>query len=143
MTRILKSALRSTPTVVVIIKGNPAKMVGMEDLADAYYDEIADYVQRLGFTPTFDPGEDMTCPDKSAAFWIAHSRGAGRIRCIDPKAQWRFLKFGDLDGVIHPVDAKWQASIADHRGSNEMPPKEHFEFTREQQSAIDKLVSNL
>jgi hypothetical protein len=118
-------------------------MVGQEKLAEAYYDEIATYVRQLGFTPTFDPGEEKTCPDMTAAFWIAHSRGVDRIRCIDPKDQWRFLKFGDPDGVIHPVDAKWQTTVADQRTSTRQPPKEHFEFTKEQRRTIDKLVSKL
>lgn len=122
MKRLLKTALTSTAAVVLIV-GNPEKMKGQEKLAGAYYRAITDFVESQGFAVKVDPGEPKTCPDMSAAFWIAHSRGVDRIRCIDPKDQWRFLKLGDPDGVIHPVDAKWQAGITDHRGSKEMPPR--------------------
>jgi hypothetical protein len=128
---------------VVIIKGNPKKMKGMEKLAESYYAAIAEYVKELGYEPTFDPGEPRTCPDMTAAFWIAHSRGVDREVCIEAEDQWRFLKFGALEGVIHPKDAKWQKSITDHLTTSELPPKEHFEFTRDQQKAIADLVREL
>lgn len=150
MKNILKKALsmesrrhRRTAGEVVIIKGNPDKMLGQEKLAEAYYNEIADYVRELGFTVKFDLGEPMTCPDLEATFWIAHSRGVDRIRCIEPSRQWRFLKFGDLDGVIHPKDAEWQRGIEDHLTTREQPPKEHFLFTEEQKREIDTLVERL
>lgn len=142
MKRILKDVLKNTLRVV-IIKGNPEKMKGQEKLAESYYREIADFVEDQGFSTVFDPGEPMTCPDSSAMFWIAHSRGVDRIRCIDSKDQWRFLKFGDLDGVIHPKDAKWQKTIINHVASQEQPPKEHFKFTDDQKKAIVDLINRL
>lgn len=144
MSRILNTALsKASAPRVVIIKGNPAKMVGQEQVADTYYRSIADYVTKKGFDVSFDDGEPMTCPDLNVVFWIAHSRGVERIRCIDAEEHWRFLKFGVVDGVIHPKDAQWQKSIADHKSSTEQPPKEHFEFTKEQKRAIDDLVTSL
>jgi hypothetical protein len=64
-------------------------------------------------------------------------------RCIPKPEQWRFLKFGSLEGVIHPKDAKWQRSITNHVTTKQMPPKEHFAFTTEQQNAINILVRQL
>lgn len=144
MSRILKEALDETNVkTVVIIMGNPDKMHGMEKLAETYYNAIAGWVKDEGFAVEFDPGEPMTCPNPNATFWIAHSRGVDRVRCIDKKDQWRFLKFGSLDGVIHPVDAKWQATIEDHVSTKELPPKEHFEFTSKQKQAIDMIIRKL
>ena len=126
---------------VVIIKGNPEKMKGMEDIAEKYYQDISDYVKALGYTVEFDFGEEYTCPSMDAAFWIAHSRGVDREVCIPKENKDKFLKFGSLDGIIHPVDQEWQESINDHRISKEMPPKEHFIFTNAQKNAINKLVN--
>ena len=128
---------------VVIVKGNPDKMVGMEKLAQAYYQEIANYLEDMGFKVEMDDGEPKTCPDMNAIFWVAHSRGVDRERCVPPTEKWRFLKFGDLEGVIHPTDARWQRSITNHATSKQQPPKEHFVFTIEQQEAINALVRKL
>lgn len=134
---------KNTLPKAVIIKGNPDKMTGMEKLAEAYYQDIAYYLKALGFSVEFDPGEPMTCPDLNAALWVAHSRGVDRVRCIPKTEQWRFLKFGATDGIIHPKDARWQRTITNHVTTKQLPPKEHFEFTMEQQRAIDQLVRQL
>lgn len=143
MSRLLRDALEKNRGKVIVIKGNPDKMLGQEKLAESYYQAIADYVRQLGFSVEFDDGLPRTCPPLDVDFWIAHSRGVDRERCIKPEDQWRFLKFGSLDGVIHPKDAKWQRGITNHLTTQEQPPKEHFEFTRDQQKAIADLVREL
>lgn len=138
----MKDAHNTKPKVV-IIKGNPEKMKGMEQLAHAYYDAIANYVEGLGFLVEMDAGEPKTCPASDSVFWIAHSRGVDRERCIPQKDQWRFLKFGTTDGVVHPKDARWQRTVSNHVTSTQLPPKEHFEFTDAQRQAIDEVVRKL
>ena len=128
--------------VVVIIKGNPEKMKGMEELAEQYYNDIYNYVTDHGYNVEFDDGEPYTCPRKDASFWIAHSRGVDRHVCIDEEDLWKFLKFGSLDGIIHPVDREWQKTLDDYE-SKELPPEEHFIFTDEQKNAIRKVIKNL
>lgn len=145
MGRILSGALEQAGLreVAVIILGNPDKMKGMERLANQYYEEIAQYIESKGFGVETDPGEPKTCPRMDAAFWVGHSRGVDRIRCVDEKDQWRFLKFGDVDGYIHPADARWQAGIDDHVTTTMLPPKEHFLFIDSQKRAIDNVVERL
>lgn len=128
--------------VVVVIKGNPEKMKGNERLADEFYNNIKTYITNHGYFVEFDNGEDYTCPRSDAVFWVAHSRGVSREICIDEKNQWRFLKFGILDGIIHPVDKEWQESLVSYH-DNDMPPKEHFIFTQEQKDAIDDVIKEL
>lgn len=124
----------------VIIKGNP-KFI-MNDLARQYYADIQAFLEDLGVEVILDEGKDFTCPPK-ADFYVAHSRGCGRVRCFEnkPNELRNFLKFGDPDGIIHPVDAKWQAD--NPPGTPSRPPKEHFEFTEAQQNAIRSKVDEL
>lgn len=145
MARLLSEALerKRVREVAVIILGNPDKMKGQEKLAHEYYEEIAQYIEAHGFGVETDPGEPRTCPRTDAAFWVAHSRGVDRDRCINKKDLWRFLKFGALEGYIHPVDAKWQAGIVSHLSPDLVPPKEHFEFIQSQKDAIDDVVARL
>ena len=128
---------------VVIIKGNPEKMVGHEKRAHDYYQAIVDYIQHKGYRAHFDEGKPHTCPDLDVAFWIGHSRGADRIVCIPDDQRWRFLEFGVKGGVIHPKDEQHQDAIRDHRTTKQLPIKEHFVFTRDQQNAIDNLINRL
>ena len=114
----------------------------MEYIANEYYQKISNYVKLLGYNVEFDNGEPYTCPDINAAFWIGHSRGVDREKCIPNKDKWRFLKFGVLDGVIHPTDRKWQNSLNSYN-DDQQPPEEHFLFTDEQKKAIDALVNKI
>lgn len=139
---IMKISDLDNNRIVVIIKGNPEKMKGMEELAEQYYNDIYNYVTEHGYNVEFDDGKEHTCPRRDAAFWIAHSRGTDRHVCIDEEDLWKFLKFGALDGVIHPEDREWQNSLVDYH-SKELPPEEHFIFTDEQKYAIDKVINNL
>lgn len=122
---------------VVIVKGNPKYI--KNKLAREYYFQIESFLVDNGATEVvFDPGEDFTCPDRSADFYIGHSRGASRIRCMKTGEEWRFLQFGDPDGIMHPKDRKWHEQV--ESGSPSSPPKEHFLFIDEQKEAIRKLI---
>ncbi|WDS62210.1 hypothetical protein [Pseudomonas phage D6] len=118
----------------VLITGNP-KYINNE-IARKYYADIVQFLQSNGVDVTIDPGADYTCPPK-ADFYIGHSRGAGRIRCFERTDQFNdFLRFGDIGGYIHPVDEAWQNANPPNPNKFNPPPKEHFEFTSEQQQAI-------
>ena len=62
----------------VIIKGNPA-LVAENERADSFYKELGSFLEELGFSVKFDPGEPYTSPEP-ADLWIGHSRGADRLR---------------------------------------------------------------
>lgn len=117
----------------ILITGNP-KYIG-RPIAKLYYAAIVEYVRSLGAECVTNPGADFTCPPK-ADFYIGHSRGCGRYRCVakDPVLSKRFLRFGDPGGVNHPVDDKWLETMIG------VPPDEHFVFTDEQRLAIRDMV---
>ena len=116
---------------VIIIKGNP-KFIKTA-VARQYYQNIEKFLYDIGVKRvSFDSGADYTCPPK-ADVYIAHSRGVARVDLCKNLGDHNSLKFGSLDGIIHPVDAEWQKVTAPGTGT---PPKEHFLFTEEQQQAI-------
>lgn len=124
----------------VLITGNP-KYIANNPLAINYYDEIEQFLKKQGVVVLRDPGNDYTCPPK-ADFYIGHSRGAGRIRCMKKGEEYRFLRFGDPDGFIHPEDAAWQANRG-KPGVPDEPPACHYEFIAEQRAAILALIQQL
>lgn len=115
----------------VIIKGNP-KFIN-NAVAQKYYADIEYFLKDLGYTVEFDAGADYTRPRQDADLYVGHSRGTGRYDFMDKRAKPKFLKFGSYDGIIHPVDAAWQAVTPPGTGT---PPIEHFIFTDEQKAAI-------
>lgn len=120
----------------IIVKGNP-KFIRSQ-LAKEYYLQIESFLIENGVKEVgFDPGENFTCPDRSADFYIGHSRGAGRIRCMKTGEEWRFLQFGDPDGIMHPKDREW------HEQPIGKPPKEHFFFIDEQKEAIINVITRI
>jgi len=125
--------------LAVLIKGNP-KFINT-DQARNYYQEIINFLQNLGFKVEVNAGSDYTRPRQDAALYIGHSRGAGRYEFMDEKNQLKFLRFGDPDGIIDPVDRKWQAE--NPPPTNQHPPKEHFIFSKQQQDAILDKVRQL
>lgn len=122
---------------VIIIKGNP-KFINNE-IAIRYYIKIATFLKKLGAKEVlFDSGEPKTCPSM-ATFYVAHSRGCGRVRMCESLGRHNSVLLGDPDGVIHPVDAEWQRVTPAGTGT---PPKEHFLFTKEQQAAVKEMYDN-
>lgn len=127
-----------------IIKGNP-KFIKGNQAARLYYLEIVRYLKSKGaIKVNVDPGADFTTPPK-ADIYIGHSKGIARYKHMDPKEQKRFLKFGSLDGYIHPVDAEWLKKWEAGEDIDKIgpPPKEHYFFIKEQRKAIDDLVDSL
>lgn len=124
----------------ILITGNPRYIKG--DEAKQYYQDIINFVQSRGIEIIVDPGDDYTCPPK-ADFYIAHSRGCDRIRCVagTPKEK-DFLMFGDRAGFIHPVDLAWQLANPPSPRYNP-PPVEHFEFIDTQKKAIVDKIAEL
>lgn len=122
----------------VLIKGNPRFIRG--DEAKEYYREITEFMEELGVDVIEDAGADYTCPPK-ADFYVAHSRGCGRVRCFEGSRsdeRSNFIMFGDPDGIMHPVDRKW-----DDDGRKGIPPREHFVFTADQKLAIQNKVESI
>ena len=125
----------------VLITGNP-KYINNE-VARSYYREITEFLQANGVDVITDPGADYTCPPH-ADFYIGHSRGAGRFRCVEDTEQRNdFLMFSDPDGYIHPVDLAWQKANPPKPDKFNPPPVEHFEFYPEQQQAILNKIKEL
>ena len=127
--------------LAVIIKGNPKYLDN--DLARNYYQDIESHLRSVGFDQVeHDAGEDFTRPRQDADLYVAHSRGVGRFDFMKESAKSKFLKFGVVEGVIHPTDKKWQEEVW-YPGIESPPPKEHFLFTKEQKSAITKIASKI
>jgi L-amino acid N-acyltransferase YncA len=124
--------------LAVIIKGNP-KFINTP-LAKSYYSDIETFLKSLGYTVEFNAGKDYTRPRQDADLYIGHSRGADRYDFMDAKNKSKFLKFGVLEGYIHPVDAAWQKVTKPGTG---VPPNEHFIFTDEQKEAIRSKTAEL
>ena len=123
----------------IIIKGNP-KYIN-NNIARKYYKDIEHFLKTHGVSVvSYDEGNDYTIPDLDADLYIAHSRGCSRYNFMPKNKQKVFLKFGVPDGIIDPVDLKWQKEVWT-KDTNEQPPKEHFIFIKEQKDAILKLIN--
>lgn len=133
--------------LAIIVKGNP-RYIQDNPLAEAFYNEIADYLQAKGFTVEFDPGEPETSPREDAALWIGHSRGADRLQFAPPHVATL-----DLTPFEHPVAKQAQQQEAervqqlgyDHLADvptelRQTPPPEHYLFTEEMKQAIDSCI---
>ncbi len=90
----------------------------------------------------FDAGDDYTLPRLDADLYIGHSRGSSRFIFMPLNKREVFLKFGVPDGIIHPIDLKWNNEQW-FKGTYKQPPKEHFIFTKQQKEAIDDLVKKI
>lgn len=135
--------------VACIIKGNPERMIGNEELAKNYYNDIKEYLEYHGFIVIFDEGLPHTCPPvDDVSIWIGHSRGVGRIICLQDDKKELFGKLGDLDGGINSEDKIWMLKMNKYfdKGiqppKEEQPPKDHFEFSREHKEEVDRVISN-
>ena len=130
---------RCASMLAVLIKGNP-KFINTE-LAKHYYRDIENFLKSIGFKVELDAGADYTRPRQDADLYIGHSRGAGRYEFMEPKNKSKFLRFGDPDGIIDPVDRKWQKE--NPPPTDKHPPHEHFIFSEEQKNAILKKMKEL
>ena len=62
----------------VIITGNP-ELIDGNARAEAFYGELAAFLEAQGYRVSRDPGAPFTEPP-AADLWIGHSRGADRLR---------------------------------------------------------------
>ena len=130
--------------IACIITGNPRFLIN-NALAVEYYKEIDLFLMAHGCKEVvFDAGSDMTLPPE-AAIYIGHSRGCGRKRFLAPDKQKRFISFGVLDGIMHPVDREWMLQNMSTVGRPDAPspPKEHYIFIEQQQQAIVDMVRDI
>lgn len=125
----------------IIIKGNP-KYIN-NTIAKGYYKSIETFLKENGVSVVeYDPGNQFTIPKLDADIFVAHSRGCERKQYMPKDKQSVFLKFGDPDGVIHPVDLKWQKEVWT-KDTDLQPPPEHFLFTQDQKKAILTILDKL
>ena len=120
----------------VLLKGNPRFV--KTDLAEAYYNEIIEFMENLGVEVIIDPGAPHTCPPK-AHFYVAHSRACDRQVCFEDSLELaNFIMFGVPDGICHPKDRAWFEA-----GAKGIPVNEHFIFTADQKLAIENKVTEM
>lgn len=125
----------------IIVKGNP-KYIN-NDIAEAYYEEIKKFLLDNGATSVeFNSGKAYTIPDVHADLYVAHSRGCDRKEHMPKEKQNVFLCFGIEEGIIDPIDLKWQKEIWT-KDTDEQPPKEHFKFIPAQKKAIVDLLNKI
>lgn len=112
----------------VIIKGNPKFVDGSRD-ADRFYNELKSFLESMGYTVSFDPGEPYTQP-KAAAVWVGHSRGVDRLR-FAPVGTVR-IAIGTEDGINHPQDKSLR--------KGDTPDQYHYMLTDEMKEKIIGLL---
>lgn len=130
-----------------IIKGNPDRMIGQEELAKKYYNDIKEYLESNGFIVIFDEGLPYTSPPvEDISIWIGHSRGVGRVICLPDDKKELFAKLGDLEGGINSEDKEWQLKMnkyfdkGEQPPEDEQPPKDHFEFNNTHKNEVDRVI---
>lgn len=123
----------------IIIKGNP-KYIN-NDLARKYYKDIEAFLKQNGVSVVeFNDGKEYTIPKLDADIYIGHSKGVDRYEHMPKDKQKVFLKFGVIDGIIDPIDLKWQKEVWT-KDTDEQLPKEHFILITKQKNAILVLLS--
>lgn len=132
--------------LAVIIKGNPDRMKGNELRASYFYENIKAHLQKHGFVVEFDLGLDKTCPNKDAAVWVGHSRGTGRLRCIEEPDKPRFAVLGSPGGAIAPDDLAWHVLMEKRYPDSppplsEQPPRSHFIFDLAMKKEVDRAIN--
>lgn len=136
-----KKELTKNMFKAIIIKGNP-KYIN-NDLARKYYKDIQSFLIKHGVTQVeFDNGDAYTIPILDADLYIAHSRGCSRYNFMPKEKQKVFLKLGVPDGIIDPIDLKWQNEVW-FKDTDEQPPKEHFVFNSKQKESVLKLINQV
>lgn len=108
----------------VIIKGNP-KFIEGNKYADAFYNDLKDFLVMLGYEVDFDAGEPHTVPHK-ADLWISHSRGSDRLR-FAPEGT-KTIALGTEGGINNPDDHALKPG--------DVPEKAHYILTEEMKEKI-------
>lgn len=123
--------------LAVIIMGDPAAVAGRED-AENFYRQIGQHLENNGFVVQYDPGLAETQPIE-ADVWIAHSRGADRLKFAPSKTATVALSAPDVPGAIwHPRDEQRSWPRAP-----KVPSRYHFTLTPEMIEAIDAAISKV
>lgn len=140
--KLLKELIKQTNNLkAIIIKGNP-KYIN-NDLARKYYKSIEEFLKDNGVSNVeFDDGKEYTRPKLNADIYIAHSRGCSRYDFMPKDKQKVFLKLGVPEGIIDPIDLKWQQEVWT-KDTDIQPPNEHFIFSLEQKEAVLKLINQV
>jgi hypothetical protein len=119
------------PTAV-IIKGNPKYILNHDD----FYEEIKNFLEKLGYEASFDKGAPKTVPQK-ADLWIGHSRGSDRLEGAVPEYAKAVLAIGvpgpnnqPFPAINHPDD---QPEVG------KRPGDAHFIFTDEMKNKIKEI----
>src|SRR5579884_3801285 len=121
----------------VIIKGNP-KFIRNNPVAESFYAEIKEFLEKLGFEVIFSSGQPYTSPP-AADLWIGHSRGVDRLR-FAPSGTKTLALGSSLKGAVnHPLD-----NTKDIQGpSNIIPNKYHYVFTPQMKKRIKDLQKQI
>lgn len=130
--------------IAVIVKGNSKYITGK--IARNFYKELYMMLLNEGFSVTFDPGEDYTCPRK-ADLYIMHSKGADRRRCISDKDMHKVIFTGSgMNGAInHPVDDAWMHNKPEEMSWDAygLPPDEHYMITPDMQAKFKARIRDI
>lgn len=133
----------------IIIKGNPA-LVENNEKANAFYKELASFLEELGFKVSFDSGEPFTSPEP-ADLWVGHSRGSDRLRFAPAGTLVIGIGVPDSDRennfpvVNHPDDAmvkrKYISGVAiDGKVNMTLDDSNHYVLTDEMRRAIIEII---
>lgn len=101
LTSVLNSigleSLTDKKPIAVVIKGNPKYLDDpkVKPLAEAFYAEVKQILEKSGYQVEFDTGEPYTLPNKKATLWVGHSRGIDRLRFAGAKIKSMALETMD------------------------------------------------
>lgn len=104
------------------------------DLANSYYSEVVEFIEQLGATvKTEQRATSEVGLSNIGDIYISHGSQAERLDYIEQDHPGSLtLRLGHPAGVCHPIDSAWQ-----QRGSQGVPPNEHYVFTADQKLAIE------
>lgn len=135
----------------IIITGNPAR-TSDRARAEAFYRELASFLESLEFPVAFDAGEPYTVP-APADLWVGHSRGADRLRFAPPGTMTIGIGVPPTaDGtssfpvVNHHDDAAAKCTFRDgvplgDESSSAQDDRAHFELTEGMKASIAAIIS--
>jgi len=126
----------------VVIKGN-IRFIQDNPLADVFYNDIAAYLNKKGYVVSLEFAESNNLPPV-ADLWIGHSKGLRKLNACQ-NSNTKLLAFGAL-----PERSKNPTIIFSNHPKDEealrhrhVVTDEHYVFTDEMKSAIDKITAEL
>lgn len=115
--------------LAIIVKGNPKyiNIPKIKPMAERFYNQIKELLEKKGFRVEFDPGEPYTSPKEEAVVWIGHSRGIDRLRFAPARIQTIALRTKDKGiGNYKSFDVQGEDPL-------------HYELSDSDKEAISKL----